>query len=109
MEATKSDSVQRRIQYLFDKMSTDQVTVIYRVLTELRTEFVPHPRRLSAFIQAGGLKHLVTHLQKPEKKIVDVSLSVLGHCVMEQEPRVVVSFVFVDLYDNYFLYYSAIR
>lgn len=94
-----SESVQKRIQYLFTKLESGQHSSVYRALTELRTEFIPHPKRYSALIQAGGLKHVVNHLKDSNKKVVDVSLSILGHCALESEPRLLVkpspvSFVF---------------
>ncbi len=85
------DSIHKRIQYLFTKLSSSHSSVCYRALTELRTEFIPKPQLLTIFIQAGGLKHIVAQLQKSNRKIVDVSLSILGHCVLEQEPRIIVS------------------
>ena len=93
METTfkKTDSFQQRIEYLLSKLSSSHSSVCYRALTELRTEFVPKPNFLNIFIQAGGLKHIVAQLQKSNRKIVDVSLSILGHCVLEQEPRIIVS------------------
>lgn len=86
-----TDSIQQRIQYLFNKLSSSHSAICYRALSEIRTEFIPKPHLLSLFIQAGGLKHIVAQLQKSNKKIVDVSLSILGHCVLEQEPRIIVS------------------
>lgn len=92
MDSLKStDSIHQRIQYLFDKLSSSHSSVCYRALTELRTEFIPKPQLLQIFIQAEGVKHIVAQLQKSNRKIVDVSLSILGHCVLEQEPRTIVS------------------
>ena len=95
METLKiPDSIHQRIQYLFSKLDSSHLSVCYRALTEIRTEFVPKPHFLNIFIQAGGLKHIVAQLQKSNKKIVDVSLSILGHCVLEQESRSIVSSTF---------------
>ena len=46
---------------------------------------------MNIFIEEGGIPHIVIQLKKSTPKIVDVFLSVLGHCVLEQEPRVLVS------------------
>lgn len=91
MDDSKGNSARVRLEYLFGKLNQEQsASSIYRALNELRAKFVPHPPRLSTFIQCGGIKHIVTQLQSSNKKIVDVSLSILGHCVMEPEPRVLV-------------------
>ena len=93
----KSGSSLLRIQYLFTKMGESAETVnSFRALVEIRSKFVPVPKYLRLFIQEDGLKHLVIQLQKSETKIIDVSLSILGHCLLEQEPRVLVSY-FCDL------------
>lgn len=96
MDAVKCmDSVQQRIQYLFSKLDSSHSATCYRALSELRTEFIPKPHLSSLFIQAGGIKQIISQLKNSNKKIVDVSLSILGHCVMEQEPRVIVSLLTV--------------
>lgn len=88
MEPSKdTDPLVKRIQHLFTKLESSQSVTCFRALTELRGEFVTKPQLLPLFIQAGGLKHIILQLKKSNKKIVDVSLSILGHCVLEQEPR----------------------
>ena len=90
-EIRSTDPVQKKIQHLFTQLESSHSSVCYRALSELRADFVTKPPLLSLFVQAGGLKHLIIQLEKSNKKIVDVSLSILGHCVLEQEPRHIVS------------------
>ena len=87
-----SESAQNRLQYLFAKLENveQSESASYKALNELRNDFIPHQKRLDAFIQAGGLKHIVTKLQDPNKKIVDVSLSILSHCALNSEACVLV-------------------
>ncbi len=106
MADSKGNSVRIRLEYLFGKLNEEQsASSTYRALNELRAKFVPHPPRLSTFIQCGGMKHIVTQLQSSNKKIVDVSLSILGHCVMEPEPRVLVCYINIcKVVINFFIF-----
>lgn len=85
---THVDPFKQRMEYLFTKLNSSHSSTCYRALAELRKEVIP---KSHLFIQAGGMKHIVVQLQKSNKKIVDLSLSILGHCVLEQEPRNIVS------------------
>ena len=59
----------------------------YPALTEIRLNFITKSEQMNIFIEEGGIPHVVVQLKKSTQKIVNVSLSVLGHCVLEQEPR----------------------
>ena len=73
------------------KLNSSQSSHVFRALVEIRTKyFTPTANHQNQFVQEGGLKLLVIQLQKNDKKIIDVALSILGHCVLEQEPRILV-------------------
>ena len=92
MDSVKTGEAKRRIEKLFEQMSSSHSSATcYRALSEVRTGFIPNPQLLSLFIQAGGVKQMVEQLKKSNKKIVEISLSILGHCVLDQESRVIVS------------------
>ncbi len=104
MDPLKIADANRKIEHLFEQMSSNHSSATcYRALSELRTGYIPRPQLLSLFIQAGGIRQIVEQLKKSNKKIVDVSLSILGHCVMEQEARAVVSKILTILkFSNFY-------
>ena len=91
MEAKPPNSSSQRLKYLMTKLNSSQNSHVFRALVEIRTKyFTPTANHQKQFVQEGGLKLLVIQLQKNDKKIIDVTLSILGHCVLEQEPRILV-------------------
>jgi len=92
MEESKENALAKRLQYLFTKMiPSNETENCYRALTEIRLKFISKPQQMNLFIEKGGISQIVVQLKKTTPKIVDVALSVLGHCVLEQEPRILVS------------------
>ena len=92
MEGLKENALVKRLQYLFTKMiPSNETENCYRALTEIRIKFISKPQQMSIFMVEGGIPQIVIQLKKSTPKIVDVALSILGHCVLEQEPRVLVS------------------
>ena len=92
MEESKKGALVKRLHYLFTKMGpSNELENCYRALTEIRLKFISKSQQMNIFIEEGGIPHIVIQLKKSTPKIVDVALSVLGHCVLEQEPRVLVS------------------
>lgn len=91
MDDRKREQVMRRLAHLFKKAESSQPSGCCRAMEEIRARFVPCKPYLALFIEQGGLKTLVAQLQKDDKKLVNVSLSILSHCVLEPGPRITVS------------------
>lgn len=88
----KKNTAENRLQHLLNNIEdTKHLSSCFKALAEIRSHFVTDPKKRNLFIQSNGMKHVVTQLQCENKKILDVTLSILGHCVLEQEPRVIVS------------------
>ena len=93
MEKLKKNSVlessaENLIQNILHASSSSNC---YQILVSVREKVSKNPKFLSEFISAGGIKALIEQLKKPQKKLVDVSLSILSHCVIQPEPRIQVS------------------
>lgn len=52
---------------------------IYRILTKIRTD-VKTRENIEIFLIEGGLSPLIELIKKPNEKIIDISLSILGNC-----------------------------
>ncbi|XP_077995385.1 armadillo repeat-containing protein 5-like [Glandiceps talaboti] len=56
-------------------------------LTKLRSEFIRRSDGVEKFRKLGGLKPLLDLITKPNERIVDVSMSILANCCLEEETR----------------------
>lgn len=62
-------------------------TAVYNALIMIRTKFIKEENGIARFRQFGGVQLLLYHIQKPNYKIVELTLSILGNCCLEQETR----------------------
>ena len=91
----KQDTIKNRLQHLLCTIAdTEHPSSCFKALAEIRSNFITDPKKRKLFIQSSGIKNLVKQLQCENTKIVDITLSILGHCVLEQDPRVIVSINF---------------
>lgn len=57
---------------------------LYRVLVTIRTKYMDD---VSTLIECGAVPRLVQHLKRPNSKIVDIVLSILGNLMLHEEAR----------------------
>ena len=57
---------------------------LYKVLVTIRTK---HMNQEAILLQEGAIGKLVNHLKRPNSKIVDVVLSILGNLLLNEEAR----------------------
>ena len=60
---------------------------MYQGLVELRTKYVKQTDGVARIRQHGGLERVLRVLQSANHKNIDVALSVLGNCCMEDRTR----------------------
>ena len=75
------------LQRLVKKLDQDPALPskdLYKVLVTIRTK---HMSQESVLIQEGIVTKLVQHLKRPNAKIVDVVLSILGNLMLQDEAR----------------------
>ncbi|XP_055526461.1 uncharacterized protein LOC129719091 [Wyeomyia smithii] len=58
---------------------------LYRKLVRIRTEVINSEAGMQHFFSLGGIKLLVAQLDKPNEKLLEVSLSILGNCCMRKD------------------------
>ncbi|XP_053685030.1 uncharacterized protein LOC128734704 [Sabethes cyaneus] len=58
---------------------------LYRKLVRIRTEVINTEAGIQHFFSLGGIKLLVAQLDKPNEKLLEVALSILGNCCMRKE------------------------
>ncbi|XP_023017846.2 uncharacterized protein [Leptinotarsa decemlineata] len=59
---------------------------LFKILTNIRkqVEWPKHKEQIASFRTKGYIKHVIRTLQMPQKHIIDVSLSILGNCVLDK-------------------------
>lgn len=75
--------------YLIRSLASSSSDVVYKALLELRGKYIKQTNKAGTkrFREKGGLKLLMRLIQKPSTKIVDIALSILGNCCLEEETR----------------------
>ncbi|XP_054257867.1 armadillo repeat-containing protein 5 isoform X2 [Macrosteles quadrilineatus] len=60
---------------------------VYKHLVQIRTDVIKDAEGVKLLRERGGLKHIVRLLNKPNEKILNVSLSILANCCLQEECR----------------------
>ncbi|KAG8334865.1 Armadillo repeat-containing protein 5 [Homalodisca vitripennis] len=68
-----------------EKCSSSQS--IYKLLVQIRTDVIKEDEGIKLLRDKGGLKRIVKILTKPNEKILNVSLSILANCCLQEECR----------------------
>ncbi|XP_031765935.2 armadillo repeat-containing protein 5 isoform X2 [Galleria mellonella] len=63
---------------------------VQEALLKIRSKITINDAGIKLFRQCKGLDHLLPHLRKPNEKILDITLSILGNCCLEEESSLVV-------------------
>ncbi|XP_006811986.1 uncharacterized protein LOC102807296 [Saccoglossus kowalevskii] len=84
MASTLDDSLTELISKL--KFS-ESAKILTDGLLRIRKEFIRRSDGVERFRQLGGLKPLLNLVKKPNDQIVDISLSILANCCLEEETR----------------------
>lgn len=74
-------------EYIFSKLKSSSSCVVYNGLLELRSTITKTKEDLKTFREKGVLKLLVDFLHKPNEKILDMTLSILGNCCLDSDCR----------------------
>lgn len=66
--------------------STDK-RIVYKLLVKIRVELIKNNEGIALFSKCSGIKKLVNLLEKPNQSILEVGLSILGNCCMNEKCR----------------------
>ncbi|PSN52457.1 hypothetical protein C0J52_14981 [Blattella germanica] len=72
---------------IFLRLRSPSFSVAYEALLEIRSKILPMKDGINLLSNNGSLKDLVNFLQKPNEKILDVTLSILGNCCLKDGCR----------------------
>lgn len=60
---------------------------LYKLLVQIRTDVIREDEGIKLLRDSGGLKHIVKFLSKPNEKVLNVSLSILANCCLQEDCR----------------------
>ena len=60
---------------------------IYHSLVSLRTKWIKSKSGVECLIRSGLVGKLLPLLQRPNSKVLDITLSILGNLMLEEGPR----------------------
>lgn len=67
----------------------------YNCLVKIRSNVIKNEDDVQAFYEAGGLKLLVGLLKYPNQKNLDLTLSILGNCCLQESCALTVCICFI--------------
>ncbi|XP_075928795.1 armadillo repeat-containing protein 5 [Petromyzon marinus] len=75
------------LKFCVAQLQSGCATAVVNALVTIRTKFIKERGGIEKFRLHGGLRPLVALIQKPNVKIVDISLSIIANCCTESEAR----------------------
>ncbi|KAL4715456.1 hypothetical protein ACJJTC_015359 [Scirpophaga incertulas] len=78
------------IKTLLDSLKSTSSARIQEALLKIRSKIITSDSGIKLFRECGGLDYLLPHLRKPNERILDITLSILGNCCLEEESNTVV-------------------
>lgn len=80
LEATKEKNI-------FSKLKSSESSVAYDGLLQIRSDITKTKEGFQTLRENKVLRDLVNLLHKPNEKILDVTLSILGNCCLDSDCR----------------------
>ncbi|XP_078730112.1 armadillo repeat-containing protein 5 [Lampetra fluviatilis] len=75
------------LKFCVAQLHSGCTAAVVNALVTIRTKFIKERGGIEKFRLHGGLRPLVALIQKPNVKIVDISLSIIANCCTESEAR----------------------
>ncbi|KAI5637273.1 BTB/POZ domain-containing protein [Phthorimaea operculella] len=63
---------------------------VQECLLKIRSKITTNDNGIQLFRECGGFEYLLPHLRKPNERILDITLSILGNCCLEEESSLLV-------------------
>lgn len=86
------------VKTVIEGLKSSSSSRVQEALVKIRTKVITDENGLQLFRECGGLEYLVPHLRKPNERILDLALSILGNCCLDDQTCLAVSFRFLFIY-----------
>lgn len=72
------------VKSLLSNLNSSSTTKIIDTLHQIRTRVIKTDQGLKTFRECGGLENLIPLLRKSNENVLDIVLSILGNCCMDE-------------------------
>lgn len=79
------------VKTLIEGLKSSSSSRVQETLLKIRSKVIADEGGLQLFRECGGLEYLVPHLRKPNERILDLALSILGNCCLDDQICLAVS------------------
>lgn len=79
------------VKSVIDGLKSSSSTKVQESLLKIRSKITVNDAGIKLFRECDGLDYLLPHLRKPNERILDITLSILGNCCLEEESNLAVS------------------
>lgn len=73
------------VPHILKQLESTSSSVVFKGLQEIRYKVLKTPTGAQLFKQNNGLKYLFRFVRKPNEKILDLTLSILGNLCLEED------------------------
>ncbi|KAF9421142.1 hypothetical protein HW555_002854 [Spodoptera exigua] len=78
------------VKSIIEGLKSSSSSRVQETLLKIRNKVISNDTGIKLFRECGGLEYLLPHLRKPNERILDITLSILGNCCLEEESSLVV-------------------
>lgn len=86
------------VKSVIDGLKSSSSSRIQDSLIKIRSKIISHDKGVKIFRDCGGIELLIPHLRKPNEKILDITLSILGNVCLEEKSSLLVSEVLYNIF-----------
>lgn len=79
------------VKSIIEGLKSSSSSRVQETLLKIRNKVISNDTGIKLFRECGGLECLLPHLRKPNERILDITLSILGNCCLEEESSLAVS------------------
>lgn len=73
------------VKSITEGLKSSSSSRVQETLLKIRSKIITNDSGIKLFRECGGLECLLPHLRKPNERILDLTLSILGNCCLEEE------------------------
>lgn len=95
------------IKSTIEGLKSSSSSRVQETLLKIRSKIITNDDGIKRFRECGGLECLLPHLRKPNERILDITLSILGNCCLEEESSLSVSVIILSFFETFYNTYCC--
>lgn len=81
------------VKSIIEGLKSTSSSRIQDSLLKIKNIVISNDIGVKVFRDCGGLENLLPHLRKPNERILDITLSILGNCCLEEKSSLLVCII----------------